>query len=208
MTSEAVRNPTMDHLMTPANTALVVIDYQPVQVNSIKSMGHEELVKNVVTVVKTARAYGLPIVLSTVNVKTGVNQPTVQPVADAIGDAPSIDRTSINAWEDVEFRAAVEATGRRTLLVCALWTEACLLFPSLDWLQLGYQVFVPVDAVGGTSVLAHETALRRVEQAGARLTTIPSILCELQRDWARKATVPAFAELLFARHLGVTPHTK
>jgi nicotinamidase-related amidase len=179
-----------------------------VQVNSIKSMGHEELVKNVVTVVKAARAYGLPIVLSTVNVKTGVNQPTIQPVAEAIGDAPSIDRTSINAWEDVEFRAAIEATGRRMLLVCALWTEACLLFPSLDVMRLGYEVFVPVDAVGGTSVLAHESALRRLVQAGAQLTTIPSLLCELQRDWARKATVPAFADLLFARHMGVTPHVK
>jgi nicotinamidase-related amidase len=205
MTSEAIRNPAMDHLMTPANTALVVIDYQPVQVNSIKSMGHDELVTNVVTVVKTARAYALPIVLSTVNVKTGVNKPTVQPVAEAAGDVPSIDRTSINAWEDVEFRRAVEATGRRSLLICALWTEACLLFPSLDLLRLGYQVRVPVDAVGGTSPLAHETALRRIEQAGAQLTTIPALLCELQRDWARKDTVPAFVDLLFARYMGVKP---
>jgi nicotinamidase-related amidase len=205
MTSEAVRDPIMDHLMTPANTALIVIDYQPVQVGSIKSMGHEELVKNIVTVVKTARAYELPIVLSTVNVKTGVNQPTIQPVAEACGDTPSLDRTSINAWEDVEFRAAVEATGRRRLLMCALWTEACLLFPSLDVMRLGYEVVVPVDAVGGTSPLAHESALRRLVQAGAQLTTIPSLLCELQRDWSRKPTVPAFADLLFARHLGVTP---
>ena len=208
MTSDAIRNPSMDHLMTPANTALVVIDYQPVQVHSIKSMAQDELVKNVVTVVKTARAYGLPIVLSTVNVKTGINQPTVAPVAEACGDAPSYDRTSINAWEDVEFRAAVEATGRRKLVMCALWTEACLLFPSLDVMKLGYEVFVPVDSVGGTSVLSHDSALGRLVQAGAQLTTVPSLLCELQRDWARKATVPSFAELLFARHLGVTPHVK
>jgi nicotinamidase-related amidase len=208
MSSEAIRNPTMDHLLTPANAALVVIDYQPTQVNSIKSMGHDELVTNVVTVVKTARAYGLPIVLSTVNVKTGANKPTLAPVAEAAGDATPIDRTSINAWEDVEFRAAVEATGRRKLVMCALWTEACLLYPSIDVMRLGYEVFVPVDAVGGTSVLAHETALRRIEQAGARLTSIASLLCELQRDWARKDTVPTFVDLLFKRHLGLIPRDK
>ncbi len=208
MTSETIRNPIMDPLMTPANTALVVIDYQPVQVNSIKSMGHDELVANIVTVVKTAKLYGLPTILSTVNVKTGVNKPTVAPLAEVAGDTPSYDRTSINAWEDVEFRKAVESTGRRKLLMCALWTEACLLFPSIDLLRLGYDVIIPVDAVGGTSPLAHESALRSLEQAGARMSTIASLLCELQRDWARKETAPDFAELLFARHLRLKPESR
>ena len=111
----------------------------------------------------------------------------------------AFDRTTINAWEDVEFRKAVQATGRRKLVMTALWTEACLSFPTLDAIREGYEVFVVVDAVGGTSPLAHETALRRVEQAGAQLISIPSLLCELQRDWARKETVPAFVDLLFKR---------
>jgi nicotinamidase-related amidase len=199
MSSEPVRNPAMDPLLTPQNAALVVIDYQPAQINSIKSMDHDQLVANIVAVVKTARAYGLPIVLSTVNVNTGAGKPTIQPLLDAIGDAQAIDRSTINSWEDIEFRRAVEATDRRKLIVAALWTEACLLFPSLDVMRLGFDVFVPVDAVGGTSLLAHETALRRLEQAGAQLTTIPSLLCELQRDWSRKETVPAFVELLFKK---------
>ena len=199
MSSEPVRNPVMDRLLTPQNAALLVIDYQPTQVNSIKSMDHEQLVANIVAVVKAARAYRLPIVLSTVNVNTGANKPTLKPVLDAIGDVKAIDRTTINAWEDVEFRRVVEATGRQKLIIAALWTEACLLFPSLDVMRLGFDVFVPVDAVGGTSSLAHETALRRLEQAGAQLTTIPSLLCELQRDWSRKETVPAFIELLFKK---------
>jgi nicotinamidase-related amidase len=199
MSSEPVRNPVMDHLLTPQNAALLVIDYQPTQINSIKSMGHEQLVANLVAVAKTAKTYGLPIVLSSVNVKSGVNKPTVAPILDALGNAEAFDRSTINAWEDVEFRRAVEATGRRKLIIAALWTEACLLFPSLDVMRLGYEVFVPVDAVGGTSVLAHEAALRRVEQAGAQFTTIPALLCELQRDWARKETVPAFVDLLFKR---------
>ena len=199
MSSEPVRNPVMDRLLTPQNAALLVIDYQPTQVNSIKSMDHEQLVANIVAVVKAARAYRLPIVLSTVNVNTGANKPTLKPVLDAIGDVKAIDRTTINAWEDVEFRRVVEATGRQKLIIAALWTEACLLFPSLDVMRLGFDVFVPVDAVGGTSSLAHETALRRLGQAGAQLTTIPSLLCELQRDWSRRETVPAFVELLFKK---------
>jgi len=199
MSSEPIRDPLSDHLLTPQNSALLIIDYQPTQVNSIKSMDQAKLVENIVTVAKTARAYGLPIVLSTVNVRTGVNKPTVAPLLEALGNIEALDRTTINAWEDVEFRRAVQATGRRKLLMTALWTEACLSFPTLDAMRAGYEVFVVVDAVGGTSLLAHETALRRVEQAGAQLTSIPSVLCELQRDWARKETVPAFVSLLFKK---------
>jgi nicotinamidase-related amidase len=191
----------MDHLLTPQNAALVVIDYQPVQVNSIKSMNHDELVTNVVTVIKSAKAYGLPIIAATVNVTTGVNKPTLEPITNALGDVPQLDRTTINSWEDVEVRRAIEATGRRKLIIAALWTEACLLFPSEDVMRLGYEVWVPVDAVGGTSVLAHESALRRLVHGGAKLTTIPSMLCELQRDWSRKETAPSFVDLLFKQHL-------
>src|SRR5437868_6195236 len=197
MSSEPIRDPAKDHLLTPQNAALVIIDYQPTQVNSIKSMDHQTLVDHIVTVAKTAIAYGLPIILSTVNVATGKNKPTVQPLLDALGNIEAYDRTTINAWEDVEFRAAVEATTRRKLIMAALWTEACLTFPSLDAMRAGYEVYPVVDAVGGTSVTAHETALRRVEQAGAQLISIPQLLCELQRDWARNDTVPAFVSLLF-----------
>jgi nicotinamidase-related amidase len=199
MTSEPIRDPITDHLLTPQNAALLIIDYQPTQVNSIKSMDHPTLVDHIVTVAKAGVAYGLPIILSTVNVKTGVNKPTIQPLLDVVGNVRVYDRTTINAWEDVEFRRAVEATGRRKLLMTALWTEACLTFPTLDAIRGGYEVFPVVDAVGGTSVVAHETGLRRVEQAGAQLTSITQLLCELQRDWARTSTVPAFVDLLFKK---------
>lgn len=108
---------------------------------------------------------------------------------------PTYDRTSINAWEDVEFRQAVEKTGRKKLIMTALWTEACLTFPSLDALAEGYEIYVVADAVGGTSVTAHETALRRIEQAGGKMISVPQLFCELQRDWARKETVPVFMNL-------------
>jgi nicotinamidase-related amidase len=157
MSSEPIRDPATDYLLTPQNSALIIIDYQPTQVNSIKSMDHQMLVDHIVTVAKTGIAYGLPIILSTVNVQTGVNKPTVQPLADVLDNVKSYDRTTINAWEDVEFRKAVEATCRKKLVMTALWTEACLTFPTLDALRAGYDVYPVVDAVGGTSVDAHLT---------------------------------------------------
>ena len=195
MTSQAIRDPRQDHLLTPQNAAFVIIDYQPVQVNSIASMDRQLLVNNIVGTAKAAVAYGLPIVHSTVNVKTGLNKPPIGQLRKVLGDYPTYDRTTINSWEDVEFRQAVEATGRKKLIMTALWTEACLTFPALDALGEGYEVYVVADAVGGTSVTAHEMALRRIEQAGGRMISVAQLFCELQRDWQRKETVPAFIDL-------------
>lgn len=195
MTSETIRDPVEDQLLTPQNSAFVVIDYQPVQVNSIASMDRQLLVNNIVGAARAAVAYGLPIVHSTVNVKTGLNQPPIPQLRRVLDKYPTYDRTTINSWEDVEFRKAVEATGRRKLIMTALWTEACLTFPALDALKEGYEVYVVADAVGGTSTAAHEMALRRIEQAGGKMISVPQIFCELQRDWQRKETVPAFIDL-------------
>ena len=101
---------------------------------------------------------------------------------ELLKDLPSYDRTSINAWEDEEFYRAVQATGRKKLIMTALWTEACLTFPALDALQEDYEVYAVVDAVGGTSLEAHETALKRLEQAGTQLVSVNQLICELQRD--------------------------
>jgi nicotinamidase-related amidase len=198
MTSLPIRNPADDHLLTPTNCALLVIDYQPVQVGSIASMDRRDLVMNIVAVARTAKLYNLPIVLSTVNVKTGANQPTIHQLASVLDGIEALDRTTINAWEDAEFVNAVKATGRKKLLMTALWTEACLSFPTLDAIREGYEIYPIVDAVGGTSVEAHRAALDRVIQAGARPTSWVQVLCELQRDWLRKDTAGRFAEILFA----------
>lgn len=192
MTSEVIRNPKTDHLLTPENAAFIIIDYQPIQVSSIRSMPREELVFNIVSVAKAAVNYNLPIVHSTVNVATGRNKPPIQDLQDVIGHLPTYDRTSINSWEDADFKQAVKAIGRRKLIMTALWTEACLTFPALDAIQEGFEVYVPIDAVGGTSVTAHEAALRRVEQAGANLISRVQMYCELQRDWMRDGTVAGF----------------
>jgi nicotinamidase-related amidase len=192
MTSEAIRDPKSDHLLTPQNAALIVIDYQPIQVSSIRSMNRDELVFNIVSTAKAAVNYKLPIIHSTVNVQTGRNKPPIQQLQDVLRAYPTYDRTSINSWEDTEFKQAVVATGRKKLVMTALWTEACLTFPALDAIEEGFEVYVPVDAVGGTSVAAHEAALRRIEQAGAKLISRVQLYCELQRDWSREATVPGF----------------
>jgi nicotinamidase-related amidase len=197
MSSEPIRDPVTDHLLTPQNAAFIVIDYQPVQVNSIASMERQRLVSNIVRASKAAVIYGLPIVHSTVNVQTGINKPPVAPLRKVLDKVPTYDRTTINAWEDVEFRKAVEATGRKKLIMAALWTEACLAFPALDAMRAGYEVYVVADAVGGTSVTAHEMALRRIEQAGGRMISVTQLFCELQRDWRRKETVPSFMTLFF-----------
>lgn len=197
MSSEPIRDPVEDQLLTPQNCAFIIIDYQPVQVNSIASMERQRLVSNIVRAAKVAVAYGLPVVHSTVNVKTGKNKPPIAALRKILGEFPTYDRTTINAWEDIEFRKAVEATGRRKLVMTALWTEACLTFPALDALKAGYEVYVVADAIGGTSVTAHEMALRRVEQAGAKMTSVTQLFCELQRDWQRKETLPGFMTLFF-----------
>jgi nicotinamidase-related amidase len=203
MASEPIRDPVNDHLLTPQNAAFIMIDYQPIQVNSIASMDRQLLVNNIVGTAKAAVAYGLPIVHSTVNVKTGLNKPPIPQLRKVVGEFPTYDRTTINSWEDVEFREAVKATGRKKLIMTALWTEACLAFPALDALKESYEVYAVVDAVGGTSIAAHEAALRRIEQAGGKLISVVQLFCELQRDWQRKDTVPAFLDLFI--ETGGTP---
>lgn len=198
MTSLPIRNPIKDSLLSPQNAALIIIDYQPVQVTSVASMDRQVLVNNITTVAKTAALYKLPIILSTVNVKTGKNQPTIHQLKEVLPQTPEIDRTTINAWEDREFVDAVKATGRKKLIMTALWTEACLTFPALDAMQEGYEVYPIIDAVGGTSLKAHDAALVRMQQAGAKPISWVQLLCELQRDWLREETSARFAQLLFA----------
>src|SRR3546814_16768811 len=122
------------------------------------------MVFNIVSTAKAAVNYNLPIVHATVNVQTRANKPPIPEIQEVLGHLPTYDRTTINSWEDVEFKQAVEATGRKKLIMTALWTEACLAFPALDALTEGYEVYVVADAVGGTSRAAHEAALRRIEQ--------------------------------------------
>lgn len=187
MANTKIRNPKTDHLLTPENSVLLVIDYQPVNINAVNSMNRGRLVSNIVLVTKLAKYYKIPIIASTINAKNSDNN-IIPALRTELYGVPSYDRTYINAWEDEDFHNAVVATGRKKIIITALWTEACLSLPTLDAIHDGYDVYPVVDSVGGSSVLAHDTALRRMEQAGAQLTTIPQLACELQRDWGREDT--------------------
>jgi nicotinamidase-related amidase len=200
MSSEPMRDPVTDPLLTPANSALIVIDYQPSQVAAVTSIDRDLLSRNIVTVARLAKTYRLPIVLSTVNVANGQGR-TISELKEVLADDVEIDRTQINSWEDVDFRRAVEATGRKKLIMTALWTEVCLAFPALDALRAGYEVYPVVDAVGGTSLEAHRAGLERVVQAGAQPISWVSMACELQRDWARAETVPEVVNIVLTSRL-------
>jgi nicotinamidase-related amidase len=205
--SQTVRDQFADHLLTPKNAALVIIDYQPVQVSSILSMDRDLMVGNIVRVAKAAKAYGVPIVVSTVNVTTGRNKPMISQLHDVLPGIEPIDRTTINAWEDADFLGAVRATSRRKLIMAALWTEVCLTFPALDALHEGFEVYPVVDGVGGTSAEAHKSGLERIIQAGARPVSWVQIMCEFQRDWNRTETVQQFMEILFDREVAFVAAT-
>jgi nicotinamidase-related amidase len=199
MTSEPVRDPRTDHLLTPENCVLAIIDFQPVQVQSVKSVPRVELVDNAVRVARAAVTFDVPIVLSTVNVSSGQNKPTIAELTSVLPNVEPIDRTTVNSWEDADFKRAIEATGRRKLVMIALWTEVCLAFPLLDAMRGGFEAYPVVDAVGGTSKKAHRAGLERLAQAGAQPVSWVQFTFELQRDWSRTATAGAVRELVFAK---------
>jgi nicotinamidase-related amidase len=181
MTTQVTRNPKTDHLLTSENAALVLIDYQPGLVDGVNSQSKKTLVNNVVALTRAAKLFGLPIVVSTVGVEAGYQEDTIPELRALLPDVEPIDRSTVNAWEHEGFRAAVEATGRRKLLMGALWTEVCLVFPVLDLLREGYEVYAVSDATGGTSTDAHERGMQRMIQAGAVPVTWEAVMSELAR---------------------------
>src|SRR6202008_964081 len=188
-------------LITPQNSAFLLIDWQPTQISTVRSGDQDLLLRNAVSTVRTVKAYGVPVVHSTVNVASGQQQPTVPELAELVRDTPPLDRTTMNSGEDTEFVAAVRATGRRKLILCALWTEICMAFVALDALREGYDVYPVVDAIGGTSEVAHTMGIERVVQAGAQPVTWVALVVELQRDWAREETVADVIEIVLTERL-------
>jgi nicotinamidase-related amidase len=179
-----IRDPKADPLLTPQNAVLALIDYQPEQYAGVHSVVHGELLAHVTMLGRIATTFELPVVLSTVYVKHGMSGTNVE-LREALPGVPEIDRTTMNSWEDPEFRAAVERSGRKKLIIAGLWTEVCVAFPTLDALRAGYEVYVVVDAIGGVSRTAHESAMQRMIQAGATPISVLGLACELQRDWGR-----------------------
>jgi nicotinamidase-related amidase len=172
--------------------ALVLIDFQNEMFEVIRSETDADLVElHVRLLIRTAKAFGMPIVLSTVGVGQGFNGPTLPSILAELEGVEPLDRTSMNAFEDAAFSAAVEATGKRRLIVAGLHTEICQTFATVHALQDGYDVLFVTDAVGGRSQVAHRTAIDRMAHAGAIPTTALAVVTETFRDWASPLAGPA-----------------
>ncbi|MDX2264719.1 MAG: hydrolase [Hyphomicrobiales bacterium] len=184
-------------MITPQDTALILIDYQPAMFQGVQSHDRLEVVHNVQILAKSAKLFNLPVLLSTV-AKDSFSGPFMPEVTDLFPGHDIVDRTSINSWVDANFRRRVEQLGRKKLILAGLWTEACVMFPTLDLLKAGYQVYVPTDACGDVSKEAHERAVQRLVQAGAVPMTSLQVTFELQQDWARSETYNGVMDILYA----------
>jgi nicotinamidase-related amidase len=184
-------------MITPQNSAIALIDYQPAMYQGVQS--HDRLVTfhNVQVLAKAAKLFGVPTVISTV-AKDSFSGPFMPEVTDLFPNHDVIDRTSINSWLNPNFRKAVQATARKKIVIAGLWTEACVMFPSLDLLKEGFEVYIAADACGDVSPEAHNRSMDRLVQAGAVPITSLQYLFELQQDWARAATYDGVMEILKA----------
>ncbi|AYM89536.1 TPA: hydrolase [Serratia fonticola] len=182
-------------LLDPKNSALIFIDHQPQMAFGVANIDRQQLKNNVVALAKAGSIFNVPTILTSVESESfsGYIWPELLAVHPEL---TPIERTSMNSWEDAAFVKAVEATGRKKLVISALWTEVCLTFPALMALEAGYEVYVVTDTSGGTSVDAHERAIDRMVQAGAVPVTWQQVLLEYQRDWARKETYDAVMDLV------------
>jgi nicotinamidase-related amidase len=171
-------------IWTAEEVALVLIDYQEEMFTNVKSETTADAIElNVRFLIRAAKAFSIPIVLSSVGVEMGVNRPTRASIRDELPELEVIDRSSMDAWEDEPFRSAVQKTGKKKLIFGALYTEICLAFPVVDAMRDDYEAMFVVDAVGGMSQLAHRTAIERLTAAGAIPNTSLALVTELFRDW-------------------------
>jgi nicotinamidase-related amidase len=187
-------------LYTPQDSALVFIDHQPQMIFGVSNIDRSLLINNVTLLAKVASEFKVPVVLTAVETESFSGYISPQ-LLDVFPGQPVVERSSMNAWDDAGFRKAVEATGRKNIILTGLWTEVCVTWPALSMLDAGYTIYVVEDCCGATSVAAHDAALSRMVQAGAiRLTTIPALL-EWQRDWAKQEHYNALMGIL-KQHAG------
>ena len=187
-------------LLTPDNCVVTLIDLQPQMLFGVGHSDRQMIVNNNTLLAKAARVFDIPVVLSTVEIRgfSGLLWPQVQAVCPA--RAP-IERSTMNAWDDANFVAAIEKTGRKKIVLAGLWTETCVALPTIQAIHDGYEIYVVEDCCGDVSQLAHDNAMRRVVQAGAKPVTALSVMLEWQRDWGLKDTYDAVLDIVKA-HCG------
>ncbi len=182
-------------LLNPQNSVVIFIDHQPQMTFGVANIDRQILFNNVLLLAKAAKIFKVPTILTTVETKSFSGNMWPQ-LLDIFPNQEPIERSSLNSWEDEKFVAAVQATGKKKLIMAALWTEVCLAFPALEAIKAGYEVYAVEDASGGTSVVAHNAAMRRIEQAGAVPVSSLQVLLEYQRDWAHKETYNEVIEIV------------
>jgi nicotinamidase-related amidase len=191
----------LNALLTPEESVLVLIDHQPFQFANLNSHEPTMIVNNVIGLAKTAKAFKVPVILTTVVGERGGK--IIKGIQDVFPNTEVIDRTFINTWQDERVVTAVKATKRKKLILASLWTEMCLAMPAIQAQGEGFEVYVVTDASGGVSPEAHDMAVRRMVQAGIVPITWVGLLGEWQRDWAREETLPDLISLLI-EHGGAT----
>jgi nicotinamidase-related amidase len=182
-------------LLTPDNCVLTLIDLQPQMLFGVANFDRQAIINNNVALAKAARVFDVPVVLSTVETRSfsGNMWPQVQTI---FPDQVPIERTSMNSWDDKNFVAAIEKSGRKKIVLTGLWTETCVALPTVQAIHDGYEVYVVEDCCGDVSQLAHDNAMKRVIQAGAKPVTALSVMLEWQRDWAARGTYDAVMEIV------------
>ncbi len=182
-------------LLTPDNCVVALIDHQPQMLFGVGNFDRQGIINNVVALAKATRVFDVPVVLSTVETKgfSGYMWPQLQAVFPG---RASIERSSMNAWDDKNFVAAIEKTGRKKIVLAGLWTETCVALPTIQAIHDGYEVYVVEDCCGDVSQLAHDNSMKRVIQAGAKPVTALSVMLEWQRDWAHKDTYDAIMDIV------------
>ena len=182
-------------LLTPDNCVVTLIDFQPQMLFGVANFDRQTIINNVVALSKATRVFDVPVVLSTVETKSfsGNMWPQVQAV---FPKQVPIERSSMNSWDDKNFVAAVEKSGRKKIVLAGLWTETCVALPTVQAIYDKYEVYVVEDCCGDVSQLAHDNAMRRVVQAGAKPVTALSVMLEWQRDWAEKDTYDAVMDIV------------
>ncbi|MBN3803838.1 hydrolase [Paraburkholderia sp. Ac-20336] len=186
MSIQAIAKPAAS-LLSPNDHALVLIDHQAQMAFNTKSIDITNLRANAAILAHTGKGFNVPTIISTIS-KDSFAGPLFDEITDAFPDAEVTDRTTSNAWEDENFIARINATGKNRLVIAGLWTSVCCNGPVISALEQGFEVYVVTDACGDGSVEAHERAVARMIQAGARPITALTYLLELQRDWARTET--------------------
>lgn len=197
-----------DPFLSPDNAALILIDYQPPILQGVRNIEHEELINNVTGLIKTAVIYDIPIIFSHVAVGFNDYAPMIAELKELAPNAVFVDRTSVNAWEEPEFVAAVEATGRKKLIMGGLWTDVCLAYPAIEAEREGYDVYVPEDAVGSITQMSHENGMARMIAAGVEPITWNVVPAELQRDHARPEKLAEVTRVFMEHLFKVDPDSK